>query len=257
MLVAGKGPSSEWYSPRQASYSAAQGTALCAAPYKSSSGVRHMKTSKRLLLLTLLAGPLLGIILGFTYRLVFRYHPPKPFLISASREFVIGPHPEYQGDPKSPFVLVEFVDYHCSACIDTRAWLKRLLERNPGKLKMAVRYFPFQGRLVSDQATILAECAGEQGCFWPVHEALLACKGRLDSRNLMRIARTVSLRNYPPPSHVAEMTRARIQKDVNTAKSLHINYTPALFLCRPDKKVMIVISQEQIEDYMREYPMPE
>jgi len=81
----------------------------------------------------------------------------------------------YMGNPAAKLVLVEFVDFECPACqrhaLATRSVLdKRFIA--PGEVMWVVKSFPLSVHARAPVAAAAAECAGEQGRFFAMHDLL-------------------------------------------------------------------------------------
>jgi len=85
-------------------------------------------------------------------------------------------HEPFKGQPEAPLIVVEFTDYHCQFCRRHSQQVLPRIEReyiNPGKVKYVVRDFPLQAIHKSAfQAATAANCAGEQGKYWEMHDTL-------------------------------------------------------------------------------------
>ncbi len=97
--------------------------------------------------------------------------PDQPALVSVPA----GNH-ESLGAADAPVVLVEYTDYQCPFCrrFHERTWpeLKRRYI-DTGKVRYEVRDMPLPFHEEALPAALVARCAGRQGKFWPVFEALL------------------------------------------------------------------------------------
>ena len=86
-----------------------------------------------------------------------------------------------KGRQDAPITIVEFSDFQCSFC---RKFWKETLPRieteyvNTGKARFIYRHLVALGP-VSERAAEAAECAREQGKFWPYHDRLFEKAGRL------------------------------------------------------------------------------
>ena len=86
-----------------------------------------------------------------------------------------------KGRHDAPITIVEFSDFQCSFC---RKFWKETLPRieteyvNTGKVRFIYRHLVALGP-VSERAAEAAECAREQGKFWPYHDRLFEKAGRL------------------------------------------------------------------------------
>lgn len=84
--------------------------------------------------------------------------------------------PEYRqkGDPQACVVVAEFSDFQCPACRMAESGVKKLLEIYGKDTRFIFKQFPLPARVHpwARQAALTAECAGRQGKFWPLHDAL-------------------------------------------------------------------------------------
>jgi protein-disulfide isomerase len=73
--------------------------------------------------------------------------------------------------PVNPEVyLVEFFDPECESCRDFYPFVKMILEENPGKVQLVMRYAPFHPN--SKFAIKILEAARKQGKYWEALEVL-------------------------------------------------------------------------------------
>jgi len=80
-----------------------------------------------------------------------------------------------KGDPNAPVTIVEWSDFECPFC--TRFYEQTLGQIDEqyiktGKVKMYYRDFPLGFHSNAQKAAEAAECAGDQGKFWEMHDAL-------------------------------------------------------------------------------------
>ena len=68
-------------------------------------------------------------------------------------------------------VIVEFFDPACGACQGFYEPVKHLLNEHPGKIRLVLRWAPFQ--VGSEQIVALLEAANLQGKLWPVLDILM------------------------------------------------------------------------------------
>jgi len=68
-------------------------------------------------------------------------------------------------------VIVEFFDPACGTCQGFYEPLKHLLTEHPGKIRLVLRWAPFQ--VGSEQIVALLEAADLQGKLWPVLDILM------------------------------------------------------------------------------------
>jgi protein-disulfide isomerase len=101
-----------------------------------------------------------------------------------------------RGRADAPVTVVEFTDYQCPYCRGFQAttW-PRLKHRyvDTGKVRFIIRDLPLEFHSSARPAAEAAHCAGEQGRFWPMHDALLRRDAKLDEESLLRRARALGL----------------------------------------------------------------
>ncbi|WP_297577235.1 thioredoxin domain-containing protein [uncultured Deefgea sp.] len=77
--------------------------------------------------------------------------------------------------------IVEFMDPACEACSQFYPFVKNIINSNPGKIKLTVRYANFHPG--SDYVAQVLEAARAQGKFWPALEALFATQDQWASHH--------------------------------------------------------------------------
>lgn len=79
-----------------------------------------------------------------------------------------------RGPVDAPVTIVAFTDYQCPFCARAEATLAELRERYPEDVRVVVQHNPLPFHRQAFDAAVAAECAGEQGLFWPAHDRLFA-----------------------------------------------------------------------------------
>jgi len=137
-----------------------------------------------------------------------------------------------RGAAEAPVTLVEFSDFECPFCKQTQAILKQLLERYPGKLRLAYRDFPLEA--IHPQARRAAEatrCAQDEGKFWDYHDILFTEAPKLAADDLKRYAAQVGLDVIKFEACLAHgVHKAAVQHDIDDGNRLGITGTPAFFI---------------------------
>ena len=93
-------------------------------------------------------------------------------LAERSRPNLVRMHSPALGKADAPVVIVEFLDPACETCKAFYPVVKKLIQDNPGRIRLVLRYAPFHKG--SDKVVAMLEGARKQGKFWPALEALLA-----------------------------------------------------------------------------------
>ena len=148
------------------------------------------------------------------------------------------------------FTLVEFMDYQCPPCRATQPKVRAALQQNPG-LQFMVRNMPLPMHPNAVRAATAAEAARQQNKFEPMHDALIS-GGSLDEAEIKQIAKKVGLNAAQFAADREKMARQRVDADVKTAGTLHIDATPTFLLCSSrDGKVWQLNSFDQIKDLVK------
>ncbi|MGA9192635.1 MAG: peptidylprolyl isomerase [Anaerolineales bacterium] len=82
---------------------------------------------------------------------------------------------DWQRGPQSaPVTLVAYMDFQCGPCNAAARAMDQTFRRHPGQVRQVYRPFPLSN--VEDKADLaaqVAEAAGRQGAFWPMHDLLV------------------------------------------------------------------------------------
>ena len=138
-----------------------------------------------------------------------------------------------KGSPNAPVTLVEFTDYQCPFCgryvRDTFPQIDRDYVAT-GKLKYVLLDLPLESiHKLAFKAAEAANCAGEQGKYWEMHDRLFANQQTLDAWT--QHADAVGL---DPAQFDGCLTGQRhsadIRREIAQAQSAGVSGTPGFFL---------------------------
>ena len=134
------------------------------------------------------------------------------------------------GPEDAPVVIVEFSDFRCPYCKRFHdETLPVLLEEYGDQIQIVYRDFPIVG---GEQAAVAAECADEQGEFWPYHDALYEnFRGQNSADDFVTLAESLGMdgedfRNCLSSQEI----QAEIVKDYNDGRSYGVTGTPTFFI---------------------------
>ncbi len=141
---------------------------------------------------------------------------------------------QLKGSLLAPVALIAYSDFQCPFCgrfaRDTFPDIERLYI-NPGKVVFAFRHSPIERiHPLAVKASEAAECAGRQGRFWEMHDALFLDGATLDPPGLLRAATNVGLDVPQNLECLAQDGSARIRADRATAEALQLKSTPAFLV---------------------------
>ena len=137
----------------------------------------------------------------------------------------------FLGPQDAPVTLVEFSDFQCPYCRRVQSVLKRLMTAYHGKLKLVFRDFPLrQIHPEAQKAAEAAQCANDQGKFWPYHDRLFAAT-ELGVEDLKQYAVELGLDAEGFDTCLdSEKYSQEVQKDIDDARAVGVNATPAFFV---------------------------
>lgn len=162
------------------------------------------------------------------------------------------------GAPDAPVTIVEFFDFECGHCRHNHARLKELLQRREGEVRIVYRHFPLDpacNEVIPEpihrracRAAEAAECAGLQGKFVEMADAMFARQSQLFESNLPRIAKTVGLDTAQFEACMRDhRTLSDVVSDCRAGESLDLRSTPTMFF--NGRRVEGAINQEGGYDF--------
>ncbi len=140
------------------------------------------------------------------------------------------------GSADAPVTMVEFTDYQCPYCrrFHEQSWPE--IKRNyidTGKVRFIVRDLPLDFHDQALPSAVAARCAGEQGKYWPMYEALLSQTEPLnkDSARRLAVASGVDLPTFDSCMHNPGIRRA-IENDIAEAQRIGVTGTPGFVIAQ-------------------------
>jgi len=136
-----------------------------------------------------------------------------------------------QGPASAPIELVEFSDFQCPFCYRAHPTVKQVLSTYSGKIRFVYRNYPLPNHPQARPAAEAAQCANEQGQFWPYHDRLFADQSKLSDADLKASAAALGMDaakfNACVDSH---KYKARVDADLQAGNEAGVNGTPAFFV---------------------------
>ena len=119
--------------------------------------------------------------------------------LQSSRSLSQGVSSRAKGTPGAAIHIVEYIDFECPACATGAKKLKEYVAMYPEKIYLEMRYYPLLNiHPHALHAARYAQCAAQQGKFWPLHDLLIERQGQWQSLInadpvFMQMAQEVSL----------------------------------------------------------------
>jgi protein-disulfide isomerase len=140
----------------------------------------------------------------------------------------------FKGDQDAKLTLIEFSDYQCPFCARHIRETFPQLDSNyikTGKVKYVFKDFPLDFHQNAFKAAEAANCAGDEGKFWEMHDVLFKNQGNLAIEAIVGYAETLEL----------DMSKFRqcldsgkyandIKKEIETGQRAGVTGTPSFFL---------------------------
>ncbi len=141
---------------------------------------------------------------------------------------------QVMGSASAPVTMIEYTDYQCPFCkrFHDETWPQLKTKYvDTGKVRYVVKDLPLNIHDQAMPAAVAARCAGQQGQFWQVHEALL---GRTDPLSADMI-RTIAQRHGVGIEAFERCrqdprTEASIEDDMAEAERIGVTGTPGFVI---------------------------
>ena len=136
-----------------------------------------------------------------------------------------------RGPAGAPIELVEFSDFQCPFCLRAHPTVEQVLTTYGDRVRFVYRHYPLPGHPNARPAAEAAECAAEQGKFWPYHDRLFATQSKLSTTDLKQDAVELGLDaskfNACVDSH---KYAAKVEADLRAGQEAGVDGTPAFFI---------------------------
>jgi protein-disulfide isomerase len=177
---------------------------------------------------------------------------------SVDRSALIRFHSPSFGDANAKVDIVEFFDPVCDACRAVYPFVKKLMDENPGRVRLTLRYAPFHRG--ADQIVRLLEAAGRQGKYWQTLEVVLATQRTWTINNTVRLdlalkeVASVGLDMQRLQEDMQRPELARLMAlDLNDAAALKVSGTPEFYINgRPLPKLGLDELKAAVDSAVRE-----
>lgn len=152
------------------------------------------------------------------------------FDASVVKTVEVGKAP-FKGAEDAPVTIVEFADFQCPGCREARPFMELILERFPGQVRLAYKYYQITGHDRALEAAYAAQAAHLQGKFWEMHKQLFDNKDALARSDFRKYAREIGLDLDKFNSDFdSEDTKKAVAADITQANELGLEHTPLIYV---------------------------
>jgi protein-disulfide isomerase len=143
-----------------------------------------------------------------------------------------------KGDLDAPVTIVEFSDYQCPFCKRNYDNVLSKIEEeyiSKGKVRLVFRDYPLAFHKKAVPAAMAANCAGEQGKYWEVHDFLFENPDKLDIPVILESAQELGLNKAKFEACVNDKSKeSEITDDFKDGQKYGVTGTPSFFIGRTE-----------------------
>jgi|GEM_PF-4302738 len=138
----------------------------------------------------------------------------------------------YQGNKDGSATIIEFGEFSCTACAAEVSVLKNIINDYGEQVALVWKDTPFDSLSPESRlASIAAQCAGLQGKFWDMEEALFAHQDELGRDLYISTATDLHLNvNDFTSCFDNRETNDIVDKNIQEAKDAQVTATPTFFI---------------------------
>ncbi len=157
------------------------------------------------------------------------------FMAQENASLFIRDHSQTLGSDDAKVYLVEFMDPACETCAAFSTFVKQIMDANPGKIKLVIRYAPFHKG--ADDFVRILEASKKQGKYWETLDAMYKSQRYWASHHKPDLTKI-----WPFLSRVEGLDLQKIkidmsdpaftkiiEQDLADAKVLNVRKTPGFF----------------------------
>jgi protein-disulfide isomerase len=149
------------------------------------------------------------------------------------------------GSATAKIGIVEFGDYQCFYCRDFhRKQFGRLKKEyiDTGVVQFIYKDLPLRTNRQAVPAAMAAHCAGAQGRFWDMHDALFSHQDRLGQNLFLELARQLNLDEVKFNACLESQAHVQgIRQDVSAARMLGFTGTPSFLIGKIEGDTLTVV----------------
>lgn len=198
------------------------------------------------------------VVLAFAFVVGSNYYKEQQikkygFMAAENRELFIRDHSPTLGSDDAKVYLVEFMDPACETCAAFSPFVKKIMNANPGKIKLVLRYAPFHDG--ADSFVKIVEAARMQGKYWETLDVMFksqhiwANHGHWQPEKLWEVLPKagVDLEQIRKDMHSPAIAKI-IEQDMADVKALNVQKTPGYFV---NGKPLVTFGYQQLYELIQ------
>jgi predicted DsbA family dithiol-disulfide isomerase len=137
-----------------------------------------------------------------------------------------------RGAENAPITIIEFADYECPYCTRGYTTMKSVMEKYDGKVKWYFRDFPLSFHRNAVSYSVAANCAGQQGKYWEMHDAILDNQKALTGEGGVEgLAKNLGLDEAAFGTCIADKDQSKkVMENMADGQAVGVTGTPAYFI---------------------------
>lgn len=137
-----------------------------------------------------------------------------------------------KGGKNAKVTLIEISDFQCPYCERHISTREQIIKEYGDQVRVVWRHFPLTSiHPYAQKAAEAAECAGEQGKFWEMHDTLFENQSALDTASLKSYAKDLGLNQTQFNSCLDDgKYTSKVQAQAQEAVAAGITGTPGTFV---------------------------
>jgi len=180
------------------------------------------------------------VLLGLMFFLGSSYYKEKQvekygFMAKENADLFVRDHSQTLGNDDAKVYIIEFMDPACETCAAFAPFIKQIMDENPGKIKLVLRYAPFHDG--ADNFVKILEAARMQGKYWETLDVMFKTQGAWASHHNYQPQRLweflpragVDVEQIKKDMHDPSIAKI-IEQDMADVKALNVQKTPGYFV---------------------------
>jgi protein-disulfide isomerase len=152
-----------------------------------------------------------------------------------------------RGDKRAKVAIIEYSDFQCPFCgAFARGTLRNIEKKyvDEGRVLLAFRHNPLDSiHPLAIKAAEAAECAGQQGKFWEMHDSLFGSQSTLDEDSLRQRATTLHLNTSRFNECLSGEAAEKVQREQMSAAALGLSGTPTFLIGRVQSNGLVRVTR--------------